>query len=128
MSRSGQGGRDAEEVTLREMYAAEASKAAERAKEPTPSAAAILKAGLCHMEDRATTYDKPGGERSMGATVEAFQSITGHKLTEEQGWLFMVLLKAVRSQQGNYKPDNYEDGAAYFGLMGEAAGNREVMQ
>lgn len=88
---------------------------------PNTTAASILEAGLGHMKDRATTYDSPEGERSMGATVEAFEAITGHSLTEEQGWLFMVLLKAVRSQQGNKKLDNYEDGAAYFGLAGEAA-------
>ena len=33
----------------------------------------------------------------------------------------MVLLKAVRSQQGKYKSDSYEDGAAYFALMGEVS-------
>ena len=33
----------------------------------------------------------------------------------------MALLKAVRSQQGAYRADSYEDGAAYFALMGEAA-------
>lgn len=73
------------------------------------------------MKDRAATYDKPEGERSMGATVEAFNAVTGHQLTEEQGWLFMALLKAVRSQQGGYRADSYEDGAAYFALAGEAA-------
>ena len=86
-------------------------------------ATAFLEAGLAHMQDRAVTYDKPqeGGERSMGATVAAFNAATGHALTEEQGWMFMVFLKAVRTQQGQFKADNYEDGAAYFGLMGEAA-------
>ncbi|MGL5428583.1 MAG: DUF6378 domain-containing protein [Cetobacterium sp.] len=73
------------------------------------------------MEDRASTYDSPKGERSMGRTVEAFNAITGHKLSEEQGYLFMVLLKAVRSQQGKYKSDSYEDGATYFALMGEVS-------
>lgn len=81
----------------------------------------ILKAAASHMQDRAATYDRPQGERSMGATVEAFNAITGHKLTEEQGWLLMILLKAVRSQQGAYRADSYEDGAAYFALAGEAA-------
>ena len=81
----------------------------------------ILEAGLGHMRDRAATYDKPQGERSMGATVEAFRAITGHDLTEEQGWLFMALLKAVRSQHGQFRADSYEDGAAYFALAGEAA-------
>lgn len=73
------------------------------------------------MKDRAATYDKPEGERSMGATVEAFRAVTGIRVTQEQGWLFMALLKAVRSQQGDYRADSYEDGAAYFALAGEAA-------
>jgi hypothetical protein len=73
------------------------------------------------MRDRAATYDKPEGERSMGATVDAFLAVTGVSMTEEQGWLFMALLKAVRSQQGAYRADSYEDGAAYFALAGEAA-------
>lgn len=81
----------------------------------------ILQAAQKHMQDRASTYDKPEGERSMSATVEAFGAITGVTLTEEQGWLFMAVLKAVRSQQGGYRADSYEDGAAYFALAGEAA-------
>lgn len=76
------------------------------------------------MKDRASTYDKPSGERSMGMTVKAFESVSGVSMTEEQGWLFMALLKAVRSQQGALRMDSYEDGAAYFALAGEAA--REV--
>lgn len=84
-------------------------------------AADFLRAGLGHMEDRASTYDKPEGERSMNATVKAFEEITGIVLTEEQGWLFMVVLKLVRSQQGNFRADNYEDAGAYCGLQGEAA-------
>lgn len=85
------------------------------------SAQDIIKAGLGHIGDRAATYDKPEGERSMAATVAAFNAVTGHKITEEQGWHFMTILKIVRSQQGNFKLDNYEDGSAYFGLAGEAA-------
>lgn len=81
----------------------------------------ILRASIGHMEQRAATYDKPEGERSMGATVDAFLAVTGIAMTEEQGWLFMALLKAVRSQQGAYRADSYEDGAAYFALAGEAA-------
>ena len=90
-------------------------------EEPTMTASDFLGAALSHLEDRASTYDNPTGERSMGRTVEAFNAITGHKLTEEQGYLFMCLLKQVRSQQGKYKSDSYEDGAAYFALMGESA-------
>lgn len=85
------------------------------------TAASMLTAALGHMEDRAKTYDAPGGERSMGKTVSAFNTITGLELTEEQGWLFMEILKQVRSQQGNYRADNYEDMVAYAALRGECA-------
>lgn len=92
------------------------------------NAADILKAGLKHMEDRAATYDTPAGERSMAATVAAFAGATGIQLTEPQGWLFMIMLKAVRTQQGGYRADNFEDGAAYFGLMGEAASTNKFAE
>ncbi len=87
------------------------------------AAADILKAGIGHLEDRAETYDNPEGERSIASTVDAFNSIVpdGRVDTEELGWLFMILLKLVRSQQGDFKLDNYEDAAAYCALMGEAA-------
>lgn len=81
----------------------------------------ILQAAAGHMRDRAATYDKPEGERSMGATVAAFRAVSGVTITETQGWLFMALLKAVRSQQGAYRADSFEDGAAYFALAGESA-------
>lgn len=81
----------------------------------------ILTTAAGHLQDRAATYDRPEGERSMGATVAAFTAVTGVSMTEEQGWLFMVLLKAVRTQQGGHRGDNYEDGAAYFALAGETA-------
>lgn len=87
----------------------------------TTKAPDILTAALGHMQDRAETYDKPEGERSMPATVAAFNAATGRDLTAEEGWLFAIFLKAVRSQQGGYRADNYEDGAAYFALMGEQA-------
>lgn len=81
----------------------------------------ILQAAQQHMKDRAKKYDNPKGERSMAATVAAFNAVTGSTMTEEQGWLFMVMLKAVRSQQGGYDIDSFEDGAAYFSLAGECA-------
>lgn len=85
------------------------------------TAASMLQSALGHMENRAKTYDAPGGERSMGKTVSAFNTITGLQLSEEQGWLFMEILKQVRSQQGNYRADNYEDMVAYAALRGECA-------
>lgn len=81
----------------------------------------ILTAGAGHLKDREATYDQPGGERSIPNVVTAFNALTGHALTAEQGWLFLVLLKVGRTQQGAYRADNYEDGAAYFALMGEQA-------
>ena len=87
----------------------------------TVTAHSICQAAMSHMDDRATTYDQKGGERSMGKTVTAFNALTGHSLTEEQGWLLMELLKCARSQQGNYRADNYEDATAYAALRGEAA-------
>ena len=87
------------------------------------SAVKILENAAGHLKDRADTYDRPDGERSVGATVQAFNAITGDgpMNSAERGWLFMALLKMVRSQQGNYKADNYEDLTAYSALMGEAA-------
>ena len=78
------------------------------------------------LEDRAKLRDSEGGERSMAATVEAFNAVRGKNLSEEDGWAFMVLLKLVRSSQGQYHADDYVDGAAYFGLLGEAAQSREA--
>lgn len=88
---------------------------------PVVHAHDILISASDHLRDRATTYDSAGGERSIPAVVTAFNEITGHKLSAEQGWLFMALVKLVRTQQGAYKGDNYEDGAAYIALMGEQA-------
>ena len=82
----------------------------------------ILEQAAAEMRDRAATYDAPEGERSMGKTVAAFNVITGHSLTEQQGWQFMELLKIVRSNQGGCRADSFVDGAAYAALAGEAAG------
>ena len=73
------------------------------------------------MSERANSYDKADGERSIAKTVAMFNALTGHTLTEEQGWKFMCCLKLVRSEQGNFKDDNFVDGAAYFSLAGETA-------
>lgn len=78
-------------------------------KRPVAHAHDILKAGVEHMKDRATTYDAPGGERSMVKTVAMFNVLHGTSMTEEEGWRFMALLKMVRSEQGEFKLDNYED-------------------
>lgn len=81
----------------------------------------FLNAALGHMQDRAVTYDAPNGERSMGKTVAMFNIYADTQLTEAQGWHFMEILKMVRSSQGEFKADNFEDASAYAGLAGEAA-------
>lgn len=89
--------------------------------QPTPSAPALLAAAAGHMRDRAATYDKPEGERSMGKTVEAFNTITGRNLRESEGWLLLGLLKMVRSEQRQQPHrDSVEDLIAYAALFGEA--------
>lgn len=88
---------------------------------PTTGAPELLDAAAKHMRDRAATYDKPDGERSMGKTIAAFNAITGRDLTEHEGWLLMVLLKAVRSEQrADPHRDSVEDLVAYGALYGEA--------
>lgn len=73
------------------------------------------------MRDRAATYDKPDGERSMGRAVEAFNAITGRDLTEPEGWLLLQVLKDVRLfQRPGYHADSAEDCIAYAALKAEA--------
>ena len=73
------------------------------------------------MEQRGKDYDKPQGERSMLATVVAFNTITGKQLTEAEGWLLLQLLKDVRQWQNpRYHQDSAEDCIAYAALKAEA--------
>jgi hypothetical protein len=57
----------------------------------------------------------------MGRTVRAFNAITGHTLTEAEGWMLLALLKMVRDRQRD-KPhqDSCEDMVAYAALYGES--------
>lgn len=92
----------------------------------TPTAATtasgLLGEARRHMEDRARTYDTPGGERSMGKAVQALNAILGREaLTESEGWLLMQLLKDVRDRQrAAAHRDSLEDGIAYSALKAEA--------
>lgn len=73
------------------------------------------------MEERGKQYNKPGGERSMGKTVAAFNAITGHQLTEACGWLLLQTLKDVRQWQNpTYHEDSAVDGVSYSALKAEA--------
>lgn len=80
----------------------------------------MLRASAQHIEDRAKKYDTEDGERSMEKTVEMFNTLTGHELTETEGWKFMELLKMVRSCHGPFNKDDYEDRAAYAALAAES--------
>lgn len=81
----------------------------------------LLETAAKHMAERAKTYDKPEGERSMGKTVQAFNVITGRDLTESEGWLLMQILKDVRLfQRPGYHADSAEDCIAYAALKAES--------
>jgi len=82
----------------------------------------LLNKAQTHMQSRAATYDKPeGDERSMAATVAAYNAITGQSMTEANGWMLMAVLKMVRdNQRTEAHQDSLEDGIAYLALYGEA--------
>ena len=86
-----------------------------------PLAYELLNKASQHMQDRAATYDKPEGERSMAQTVAIFNAFHGTSLTEAQGWHFMQILKDVRLfTRPAYHADSAEDGIAYAALKSEA--------
>lgn len=82
----------------------------------------FLQAAIDVQAERGATYDKPTGERSMGATVTAFNAITGRDLSEAEGWLLLQTLKDVRQWQNpsKYHHDSALDGVAYSALKAEA--------
>ncbi|MFN4148457.1 MAG: hypothetical protein ACK4E4_02775 [Rhodocyclaceae bacterium] len=86
------------------------------------SAQQALRKAAEHMQQRASTYDQPGGERSMGRAVAAFNAITGRDLTEPEGWLLLQIVKDVRlfTRPDRYHADSAEDCIAYAALKAEA--------
>lgn len=96
---------------------------------PTPPTKStdLLGAAKAIQEQRAADYDQPGGERSMGKTVAAFNAVTGRDgtdraLSEADGWALMCLLKIVRDQSkgATAHRDSIEDLVSYSSLYGEA--------
>ena len=85
------------------------------------NAAEILQGGIDAMIDRAAERDKPDGERTMVRIVGTYEQLTGIRIKESHGWLFMVALKMARATAGKHRIDDYIDGAAYMALAGEAA-------
>jgi hypothetical protein len=93
---------------------------------PEPiTAASILDEAQKQMVQRGQLRDQPSGERSMEKIIATFNALTGHKLTEAEGWEFMILLKLVRGRQGKFNKDDYVDAGAYSGLLGECEAKRE---
>ena len=79
------------------------------------------------MDDRGKERDNEG-ERSMARCVATFNTMTGHELTEEDGWQFMVYLKHSRARGGSFRLDDYEDAVAYQALAAEAAHEAHVVK
>ena len=73
------------------------------------------------IDERGQERDKDDGERSMERCVKSFNEMTGHELTETDGWKFMIFLKLARMEGGSFKFDDYEDAVSYSGLMAESA-------
>lgn len=80
----------------------------------------ILTAAVTTLDQRGRDYDQPGGERSMGRIVAAFNALTEHEMTEAEGWQFMACLKLVRMGTAADPTDSAIDCAAYAALAGEA--------
>lgn len=82
----------------------------------------FLQVAIDVQTERGKQYDQPTGERSMGRTVAAFNTITGRDLTEAEGWLLLQILKDVRQWQNpdQYHHDSALDGVAYASLKAEA--------
>lgn len=83
----------------------------------------ILTAAAATLDQRGEDYDQPGGERSMGRIIAAFNALTGHEMTEAEGWQFMAVLKLVRMGTAADPTDSAVDCAAYAALAGEALAN-----
>lgn len=78
------------------------------------------------LTDRGQEYDRPEGERSMAAVVQAFNVLRppSPTLTEMDGWLFMALVKMRRQwtaqASGKFHMDSAIDLPAYGALAAEA--------
>ena len=82
-----------------------------------------LQEALDTLKARAKLRDNGTGERSMEACVNAFNALTGNKLSTLDGWEFMLCLKLARSRHGEYHADDYVDLIGYSALAAEEASN-----
>lgn len=60
------------------------------------------------------------GLSSMERTVTAFKSLTGHTLSEGDGWVFMAIFNMALAQAGQKVLKDYVEGAACMALAGES--------
>lgn len=73
--------------------------------------------------ERGKSYDTDSGERYMANAVAAFNAITGHTLTEGDGWLMLQVVKDCRQwRRAEFHRDSAEDCVAYAALKAEALG------
>lgn len=91
---------------------------AETSKQDGVTPHSVLSEAISMINARGKNRDN-GQERSMERIVKVFHALTDHKMTEVEGWLFMVVLKLCRERTGP-DLDNWVDGAAYMGLAAEA--------
>ena len=76
-------------------------------------------------QDRGNVYEAKEQERSMAKIVASFNTITGNQLTEREGWLFMVMLKAVRAMaKADHHDDSWLDFVSYAALAAECSSRR----
>lgn len=100
---------------------------------PYASAPETLKRAAQLLQERGQQYDATSDEapheareRSMARTVETFNALHGTRLTEAQGWSFMLCLKLVRLFCApGFHADSADDAVAYAALLGEGKA-REV--
>lgn len=95
----------------------------------------IIQEALDTLKERGTFYDTNGDgkERSLHrvaeiATILLAASLKRGYLTGEDIGLLLIIVKLVRSQQGDFRPDNFVDIAGYAGLTAEAAYDEVVKQ
>ena len=91
------------------------------AESAAQTAPGFLRRAADIMAERAKQYDKPEGERSMGKCVAAFNIVTGHGLSEAEGWLLLQILKDVRQwQRPGFHQDSADECIAYAALKAKA--------
>jgi hypothetical protein len=81
----------------------------------TTMAPDLLREAADLIDQRAAERDV-ASERSMSRTIAAFNTLTGHTLTETNGWLLLAILKLARATVGKFQSDDLKDCAAYVAL------------